>query len=186
MPDLDLHALPPELQAALEREWPGCPEAQRRELLAPPELGEQPVWPHRLWAWQPASRWWRPFWARDERRQAEGRFGAHLADARGEPWGHVGPSYPQRLCDPDQPFFATPWTQAEVVLRSPAPEVFSDADFWFIVQRLCGGDVPSATSTAESWARAMKAAGALRGGRRDRWLANARWLLHMEATGTYL
>lgn len=116
----------------------------------------------------------------------EGLFDGHLADARGEPWNAVEPSYKERLFDPAQPFFETPWTHARVLLRSPAPDVFSDADFWFITQKLWGGDVSSATSTVESWARAMKAENALRGGRRDRWLANAQWLLHMEATGIYL
>ena len=73
-----------------------------------------------------------------------------------------------------------------MLLRSPAPDVFSDADFWLITQTLWGGGVPSATFMTESWARAMKAKGALRGGRRERWLSNALWLLNMEATGTYL
>ena len=186
MPGLALHALPAELQAALERVWPGCPEAQRRALLGPHQLGWQPVWPARLWAWQPAGRWWRPWAARDERWRAECFFAAHLSDARGEPDVPAGPTYAQRLFDPDQPFFETPWTQSKVVLRSPVPEVFSDADFWVITQQLWGGHVESATFTAKSWAFGMKADGALRGGRRDRWLINAQWRLNMEATGTYL
>jgi hypothetical protein len=41
MADLDLQALPAELQAALERVWPGCPEAQRRAVLGPWATG---VW----------------------------------------------------------------------------------------------------------------------------------------------
>ncbi len=186
MPDLDLRQLPPELQAALERFWPGCPEAQRRALLAPPRLGGAPLWPDRLWAWRPASRWWRPFWARDTRQCYEVLFGQHLSDARGEPLGAAEPTYKERLFDPEQPFFDTPWTHAKVLLRSPVPDVFSDADFWFITQTLWGGHVESAASKTESWARAMKAEGAVRGGKRDRWLSNALWLLNMEATGTYL
>ncbi|MGM9482047.1 hypothetical protein ACS5PN_12745 [Roseateles sp. NT4] len=186
MPDLDLQALPPELQTALERAWPGCPEAQRRALLAPPGLGWEPLWPNRLWAWQPARRWWRPFWARQHRALDEGAFSRHLSDARGEPWDAVEPSYKERMFDPEQPFFETPWTHAKVLLRSPAPDVFSDGEFWFITQTLWGGHVQSAASMTESWARAMKAEGALRGGRRSRWLSNALWLLNMEATGTYL
>ncbi len=151
MPDLDLHHLPAELQAALERVWPGCPEAQRRALLAPHRLGWAPLWPHQMWAWQPASRWWRPGAARKERAWREAFFGAHLRDARGEPYNATGPVYEARLFDPAQPFFDTPWTQASVLLRSPVPDVFSDADFWVITQQLSGGHVPSATSTAVGW-----------------------------------
>lgn len=186
MPDLVLHKLPSELQAALERAWPGCPEAQRRALLAPPQLGSLPLWPDGLWAWRPVSHWWRPMAAHEERARAQSFFGAHLSDARGEPYGAQGPAYAQRLFDPAQPFFDTPWTQARVLLRSPAPEAFSDAEFWVIVQRLWGGRVGAATAQAERWASAMKADGALRGARRSRWLSNAQWLLNMEVTGSFL
>lgn len=186
MPDLDLQALPPELQAALERAWPGCPEAQRRALLAPSGLDAPPLWPDRMWAWQPAGRWWRPGWARAQRARDEGFFRAHLSDARGEPHGHDGPVYKERLFDPEQPFFATPWTQAARLLRSPAPEVFSDADFWVVTQRLFGGDAEWAAREMQAWARGMQADGALRGGRRSRWLADAKWRLQMSATGTYV
>jgi hypothetical protein len=186
MPDLDLRQLPPELHAALERVWPGCPEAQRRALLGPHRLGWAPVWPGNLWAWKPASRWWRPFAARDRRAGDEGFFGAHLSDARGEPYEPAGPVYAERLFDPAQPFFDTPWTQARVLLRSPVPEVFSDADFWLITQRLWGGHVESATFTAQSWARGMQAENALRGARRSRWLDDAQWRLEMSATGTFV
>ncbi len=186
MPDLDLQALPTELQAALERAWPGVPEAQKRALLAPTWLGGPPIWPDEMWAWRPSSRWWRPGWAREQRARHEAFFRMHLGDARGEPQGHDGPVYPQRLFDPEQPFFATPWTQAQLLLRSPAPEVFSDAEFWFVTQRLFGGDAEWATRELLSWARGMQADGAVRGGRRSRWLADAQWRLQMSATGTYV
>lgn len=186
MPDLDLQQLPPDLQAALERVWPGCPEAQRRALLGPHQLGWPPLWPDGLWAWRPASRWWRLPWARREMEWRERFFGAHLTDARGEPCNAVEPSHKERLFDPAQPFFPTPWTHAEVLLRSPVPEVFSDVDFWVITQQLWGGLVEPATATAESWARGMKADGALRGGRREGWLIHAQGLLTMEVNGVYL
>ena len=185
MPDLDLQALPPELQAALERAWPGCAEAQKRALLAPAFLGARPIWPDEMWAWRPTSHWWRPGWARERRLQHEAFFRAHLGDARGEPFGHEGPVYPQKLFDPGQPFFATPWTHAEVLLRSPVPEVFSDADFWVVTQRLFGGDAEEASREMLHWARGMQADGALHGARRGRWLADAQWRLHMSATGTF-
>lgn len=185
MPDLDLQALPPELQAALQRAWPGCPEAQRRALLAPARLDAAPIWPDQLWPWRPAARWWRPGWARERRQRDKAFFAAHLGDARGEPQGHDGPSYPQKLFDPERPFLATPWTQARVLLRSPAPEVFSDADFWIFTQQLFGGDADEARREMLSWARGMQADGALRGARRSNWLADAHWRLHMSATGMF-
>lgn len=184
MPDLDLRQLPPELQAALERVWPGCPEAQRRALLGPGQLGHAPHWPRHLWAWQPARRWWRPWAAREARQGSEAFFAAHLSDARGEP-DTGGPAYPHRLFDPAQPFFPTPWTQADVLLRSPVPDAFGDAEFWFITQRLCGGRVDWAVSQAEDWAQGLRADGALRGARRLGWLADAQWRLHMAATGMF-
>ena len=179
MPDLDLLALPPELQAALEKAWPGCPEAQRRALLGSRcWSGWRPTWPDRIWAWQPASRWWRPWRAREYREQAEGLFVDHVSD--------VLQSYPARLFDPEQPFFDTPWTQAKVLLRSPVPEVFSDADFWAMTQQLFGGHVESATASALAWARGMQTENALRGYRREQWLIDAVYRLEMSATGTYL
>jgi len=184
MPDLDLQALPAELQAALERVWPCCPEAHKRALLAPPALGAAPLWPTQLWPWQPARRWWRPFAARNERQGWEHFFGQHVGDARGA--RHDGlPTYPQRLFDPEQPFFETPWTNSRVLLRSPVPDVFSDADFWFMTQQLSGGDSYWAGVDAENWARGMRADRALHGARRDRWLADALWRQHMSSVGDY-
>jgi hypothetical protein len=72
-----------------------------------------------------------------------------------------------------------------VLLRSPVPDVFSDADFWFITQRLFGGDVYWAGGCATEWAKGMRADKAVHGARRWRWLADARWRLHMSATGTF-
>jgi hypothetical protein len=183
MAGLDLLALPPELQAALERAWPDCPEAQKRAVLAPARVDAQPIWPRQLWPWRPGSRWWRPGWARERRRQDQAFFAAHWGDARGEPQGHEGPSYPQKLFDPAQPFFPTPWTQARVLLVSPAPEVFSDADFWIFTQRLFGGDAVTAGREMLRWARGMQADDAVSGRRRGHWLADAHWRLHMSATG---
>lgn len=179
MPDLDLQALPPELQAALERAWPGCPEAQRRALLAPRcWLGWRSVWPDELWAWRPTSRWYRPRFARECRERAEAFFVAHVSDVLHE----QGP----RLFDPEQPFFETPWTHARLLLRSPVPEVFSDADYWAITQQLFGGDTEAAASEARAWARAMQAADAvLPGTRRQRWLDEALWRLQQSAAGIY-
>lgn len=185
MPDLDLNTLPPELKAALERVWPGCPEAQRRALLAPSRLGGAPIWPDGLWPWQPARRWWWPFGASELREGWEHFFGAHLGDARGEPNDGSGPAYAERLFDPAQPFFATPWTQAGRLLRSPVPDVFSDAEYWFITQTLFGGDEHGSSQETVAWARGMRADRALHGRRRLRWLDDAQWRLHMAATGMF-
>jgi hypothetical protein len=180
MPDaLALQDLPPELQAALNRAWPGNAEAQLRALLGPRcWLGWRSVWPGELWAWRPASRWLRPGQARANRQRAEAFFAAHVADVR-QPLA-------ARLFDPAQPFFETPWTHATVLLRSPVPEVFSDADYWAMTQQLFGGDAEAAAREAQAWARAMQADGAARPGpRRQQWLGEALWRLQQSATGTY-
>lgn len=174
-----LGQLPPELQAALAQAWPDHPEARRRAVLAPHRLGGAPVWPGNLWPWQPSRRWWRPGTARECRAGEALFFVAPVRDVRGAP-------YAPRLFDPAQPFFDTPWTQAELLLRSPAPEAFSDADFWAIVQLLFGGDLHWATRTAQDWAAGMRADRALQGARRDQWLNDALWRLEASAKGDYL
>lgn len=179
MAAFDLQTLPLELQAALAQAWPGCPEAQRRALLAPQALGGAPLWPGNLWPWQPARRWWRPGVARECRAGEALFFSAPVSDVRGA-------AYAPRLFDPAQPFFETPWTQAEVLLRSPAPDAFGDADFWVLTQRLCGGDVPAATRLAHEWAAGMRADAALQGARRQRWLGDALWRLEASAKGDFL
>lgn len=178
-PALDLTTLPPGLQAALEQAWPGCPEAQRRAVLAPHGLRGRSVWPDHLWPWQPARHWWRPGRARECREGEAEFFAAHVSDVRGAP-------YPPRLFDPAQPFFETPWTHAAVLLRSPAPDAFSDADFWVFVQLLFGGDLHWATVTANEWAAGMRADAALHGSRREAWLNDALWRLEASAKGDYL
>jgi hypothetical protein len=177
MPDLDLQALPADLRAALERAWPGSPEAQRRALLGP-RWGWPAVWPELLWAWQPPRRWWRAGLARRCREQAEALFVAPVRDVRQD--------QAARLFDPAQPFFDTPWTHAATLLRSPVPAVFSDAEFWAMTQQVFGGDVVLATQQAQDWARGMQAEGALQGSRRRRWLQDALWRWEMSATGTFL
>lgn len=180
MPDLDLQALPPELQAALERVWPGSPEAQRRSVLGPwVEGGWQAVWPDQLWPWQPAGRWWRPGEARDRRESFELYFGSlrrNILEAKGP-----------RLFDPAQPFFETPWTSAAVVLRSPVPEVFSDAEFWAIATQLFDGDVGVAARETRDWARQLIEERATeRGPRRSRWWQDHLHRMEMSAKGDYL
>lgn len=179
MPELDLQALPPELQAALEQAWPGCPEAQRRALLAPYQLGSTSIWPDNLWPWQPSRRWWRPERARKCRKADACFFTAQVSDVLGAP-------REPRLFDPAQPFFETPWTRAQDLLRSPAPDAFSDADFWAITQLLFGGDVHWATRTTQDWVAGMRADGALQGARRRRWLTDALWRLEASAKGDFL
>lgn len=178
MADLDLQALPPELQAALERVWPGCPEAQRRAVLGPwLNMGWVTVWPDNTWPWQPARRWWRSGSARKWRDSFQAYFGSQ---------GHnvlvpVGP----RLFDSDQPFFDTPWTQARVVLRSPAPEAFTDAEFWALTTQLFGGDAEQAAWQVKGWARDLVARGITgRGYRRGSWWQEMRTVLTAEATGS--
>jgi hypothetical protein len=180
MPELDLQALPPELQAALERVWPGAPEAQRRALLGPwVEGGWEAVWPDNLWPWQPAGRWWRPGAARDLREAYERYFGSQCRDileARGP-----------RLFDPAQPFFETPWTRATAALRSPVPEVFTDAEFWAITTQLFNGDVGVAERESRRWAAELIQQGATeRGARRSEWWTNQLRHMEMSAKGDYL
>lgn len=179
MAALDLSTLPPELHAALERVWPGCPEAQRRAVLGPWATGVwRTVWPDFLWPWQPSRRWWRPRAARQWRESFEAYFGArrsNLLEARGP-----------LLFDPAQPFFETPWTQAGTLLRSPVPEVFSDGEFWAIAMQLFDGDVPRAEAQARDWAREPAASRAAAGGsRRDNWWIDKLRVMHAEATGTF-
>jgi hypothetical protein len=178
-PSLLLDRLPPELQAALALAWPGCPEAQRRALLAPLSLGGEPLWPGQLWPWQPHARWWRLRSARECRAGTLAYFVARVSDALGAPRG-------PRLFDPAQPFFATPWTQASELLHSPAPDAFSDADFWYITQRLCGGQRMHATRLAEDWATGMRRDRALQGPRRHAWLNDALHRLEASARGDFL
>jgi hypothetical protein len=178
-PELDLRTLPTELRAALERVWPGCPEAQRRALLGPRSRhGWCAIWPDGLWSWQRASRWWRPGVARSDRQRATAFFSAQVSDVLGA----KGP----RLFDPDQPFFETRWTQSRVLLRSPAPAVFSDADFWALTQQLFGGDVDDASAEALAWAHGMQRDNAVHGARREQWLIDAIYRMEMAATGTFL
>ena len=177
MADLDLQALPPELQAALERVWPGCPEAQRRAVLGPIlNMGWVTVWPDITWPWQPPKRWWRPGSGREWREGFEAYFGATCHNV-------LVPAGP-RLFDPDQPFFDTPWTQARVLLRSPAPEAFTDAEFWAITTQLFGGDAEGAASQVKRWAASLAARGIIgRGYRRSSWWQEMRTVLEAEATG---
>lgn len=176
---LALDRLPPELQAALALAWPGCPQAQRRALLAPVSLGGAALWPGQLWPWQPRARWWRRRSARECRAGTLAYFVARVSDALGAPRG-------PRLFDPAQPFFATPWTEADVLLHSPVPDAFSDADYWFITQRLCGGQREHATRLAEDWAAGMRRDNALRGPRRQAWLNDALHRLEVSARGDFL
>lgn len=180
MPELDLQALPPELQAALERVWPGAPEAQRRALLGPwIEGGWEAVWPDNLWPWQPARRWWRPGAARELREAYEHYFGSRCRDILEA----KGP----RLFDPSRPFFATPRTQARDVLHSPVPTVFTDAEFWAITTQLFNGDVGVAEREVQRWARELIEQGATeRGARRSDWWADKLRRMEMSAKGDYL
>jgi hypothetical protein len=174
---LDLQALPPELRAALERAWPGSPEAQRRALLGPMREGSwRSAWPDFLWTWEPARRWWRPGAARRWRDLFEWHFGSARRDLLKE--------QAPRLFDPDQPFFDTPWNRALVALRSPVREVFSDAEFWAIAMQLFGGDVGLAESQVRDWARDLVARNATeRGRRRDNWWVEKLALERASATG---
>jgi hypothetical protein len=177
MADLDLQALPPELQTALERAWPGCPEAQRRAVLGPMREGLwQTVWPDNLWPWQPAKRWWRP----GQAQRLRDLFEWHFKSQRRNILQAAGP----RLFDPAQPFFDTPWTQADVQLRSPVPQAFSDAEFWGITQQMFDGDVSLATSEVTGWARDFIARGATASAaRRSSWWIELLAVERASATG---
>jgi hypothetical protein len=176
MAPLDLRALPAELQAALEHAWPGSAEAQRRALLGPwcHKLWRT-AWPDMQWLWQPSRRWWRTGDAAAWRQAFEGYFGAAQ--------GNILESRVPRLFDPDQPFFPTPWTQARVLLRSPAPEAFSDGEFWALTTQLFDGDPDAASRYALACARHLKAIKATSRARRDRWWNQELILLHASATG---
>ena len=176
MADLDLKTLPAELQAALERVWPGCPEAQRRAVLGPWCEGVwRTVWPDLLWPWQPSRRWWRPGEAREWRESFERYFGAqrsNMLEAQGP-----------RLFDPAQPFFDTPWTQAAVLLRSPVPAFFSDGEFWAMVMQLFDGDVEQATDYAQACARELTARKTTSRAQRNAWWIQELLVLRASATG---
>jgi hypothetical protein len=177
MPDLDLQALPPELQAALERVWPGCPEAQRRALLGPwAESVWRTVWPDYLWPWQPAMRWWRP----GEARQWRESFERYFASTRRNILQASGP----RLFDPAEPFFDTPWTRPLVALRSPVPGVFSNAEFWAMTMQLFDGDADAAASYAQESARQLQALKVTSRAKRDAWWVQELIVLQAAATGS--
>jgi hypothetical protein len=178
MPDLDLQALPAELRAALERAWPGQPDAQRRAMLGPArEAGWQRVWPDLVWPWMPARRWWRAGQARRWRQLFEWHFGSARRDILDREQG-------PRLFDPAQPFFDTPWTRPTVALRSPAPEAFSDAEYWAIAMQLFSGDLALAEPAVRAWARDLIASQAARPGRRrDHWWTQRLTVERAAATG---
>ncbi|MDT9000928.1 hypothetical protein RQP53_16750 [Paucibacter sp. APW11] len=177
MLELELLTLPVELRQALERAWPDCPEAQRRALLGPwAAQGWRSVWPGQLWPWQGSQRWWRAGQARTWRASFEHFFSAQRSNL-------LQTSGP-RLFDPDQPFFATPWTLARVLLCSPVPEVFSDAEYWAATMQLFGGDADLAASEMRGWAATLQQHGATaRGMKRDRWWQETLAVMRASASG---
>ena len=88
-----------------------------------------------------------------------------------------------RLFDPAQPFFPTPWTQADVLLRSPAPDVFSDGEFWALTMQLFDGDAHAAVDYAQRCAHHLRLMQATHRARRDRWWVQELIVLHASATG---
>lgn len=177
---LDLRQLPPELQAALERAWPAQPESQRRALLAPAALGGPGIWPRLLWPWRRAAHWWRPGWAREMRAASEAFFRAHVQDIRGAPRSAL-------LFDVDQPFFSTPWTSTPAPLRSPAPHAFSDVDYWYLLQQVCGGEPDVARDLCLDWAARLAESGSLTTpARRAQWLHDEMWRYKLACHGDFL
>lgn len=176
-PALDLCALPAELQDALARAWPGCPEAQRRAVLAPWCYSHwYRVWPDMLWPWQPGRRCWRPAQARYWRADLEACFASrrrNILEAKGP-----------RLFEPDQPFFDTPWTHAEVLVRSPVPEVFSDGEVWAMAMQLFDGEIDTAADYAQTCARHLIANKLTRRARRSAWWQEELTLMRASATGS--
>lgn len=173
---LDLQALPPELRAALERVWPGCPEAQRRALLGPNCHDHfDSTWPDMLWPWKPTRRWLMPGQARMWRGIHEAHFGSRCGDILEA----TGP----RVFEPGQPFFATPWTNAAVLVRSPVPEFFSDGEVWAMAMQLFNGEIDSGMDFARACARDMVAKKITRRSQRADWWRTRLVIMRASATG---
>jgi hypothetical protein len=71
-----------------------------------------------------------------------------------------------------------------VALRSPAPEAFSDAEYWAIAMQLFSGDLVLAEPAVRAWARDLIASQAARPGwRRDQWWTQRLTVERAAATG---
>ena len=178
MPFLDLHTLPPALQASLSRLFDND-ESRRRALLAPwAAAGFSAIHNAGEWAWDPWRCFWRRNWARDIRCSREDEFFALQQDAPYQGMGEPPPAaQPQiSIFDPSLPFFPTPLTEVRETMLSPWPDVITHAEFWAFAAQLSNGNARSAASELEGYVPSLRKAMHPTGLQRLRpWARSAIW-----------
>ena len=153
MPFLDLHTLPPALQASLNRLFDNN-ESRRRAVLAPwVRAGFTSICPDAEWAWDPWRSFWRRKWAKGIRAQSEDEFFALQQDAPYQGMGEPPPAaQPQiSIFAPSLPFFPTPLTEVRETMLSPWPDVITHAEFWAYAAQFWSGDAKYAASRLDGY-----------------------------------
>ncbi len=150
---LDLHSLPPALQASLQGHFDND-ESRRRAVLAPWVFaGFSAIYPLGVSCWDPLRSFIHRSKARAFRESREGEFfaieqNAPYDDPGIEPPGRIAPQI--SIFDPSLPFFPTPLTEVHTPMLSPWPDVVSHAEFWAFATQLCLGNEASAKAEIES------------------------------------
>ncbi len=177
-PFLDLHTLPPALQASLSRLFDND-ESRRRAVLAPwVRAGFTSICPDAEWAWDPWRSFWRHKWAKGIRAQSEDEFFALQQDAPYQGMGEPPPAaQPQiSIFDPSLPFFPTPLTEVRETMLSPWPDVITHAEFWAFAAQLSKGNAASTARTLECYLPRLRKAMHPTGLQRLRpWARSAAW-----------
>ncbi len=191
---LDLNPLPRALQASLSRHFDND-ESRRRAVLAPWALaGFSCIYPEGVWAWDPWRSLTRRKWAREVREGREQRFFAN-EQHRIEEDTVLVPSNPPPMTsifDPAMAFFPTPLTEVKRPMRSPWPDVITDAEFWAYAVEFRSGWVRFATTDLQGYVPRLRATMQRRGWQRLRPWARASlwrdivWRAKMAKSGTYL
>lgn len=153
MPFLDLNALPPALQASLNRLFDND-ESRRRAVLAPwARAGFNVIHDGGEWAWDPWRSFWRRKWASDIRRSREDEFFALQQDAPDQSAAAPppAPALQVSIFDPSLPFFSTPLTEVRETMLSPWPDVITHAEFWAFAAQFCKGDAEFAAGELEHY-----------------------------------
>jgi hypothetical protein len=139
---LDLNTLPRTLRKVLDQHFDND-ESKRRAVLAPSVGHCESIIGNGLWAWSPLRYFWRRKRARLIRESREKFFKLVVNDRE--------PGSPS-IFAPDQPFFPTPLTKVTVEVRSPYPDVLSDAEFWAFMMQLHMGNEAVAANQLRGWA----------------------------------